>query len=131
MSDVKHYGDTIMVGERRIPISWGVEAGGFVFVSGMVAVDENWQLKLDGDLTEQTHLVMQGIERVLAMADCEMKDIVRSQVYLKNASDSPLFDELYGGYFGDKPPTRCGLVSDFLAEGILVEIMVTAYKPQP
>ncbi|MBT6585831.1 MAG: RidA family protein [Gammaproteobacteria bacterium] len=108
MSDVKHYGDTIMVGERRIPISWGVEAGGFVFVSGMVAVDENWQLKLDGDLTEQTHLVMQGIERVLAMADCEMKDIVRSQVYLKNASDSPLFDELYGGYFGDKPPTRCG-----------------------
>ena len=104
---IKHYGDTIYVGDRKIPISWGAEAGCFVFVSGMVAVDEDWNLKLDGDLTEQTHLVMSGIKRVLAMANCELSDIVRSQVYLKNASDSPLFDELYGAYFDENPPTRC------------------------
>jgi enamine deaminase RidA (YjgF/YER057c/UK114 family) len=125
---IKHYGDQIYIGDRRIPISWGVEAGGFIFVSGMVPVDENWQLKLDGDLTEQTHLVMAGIKKVLAMADCDLSDIVRSQVYLKNATDSPLFDELYGAYFDDKPPTRCGLVSDFLAPGILLEVLVTAYR---
>ncbi len=128
MTDIKHYGDQIYVGDRRIPISWGIEAGGFVFVSGMVPVDENWQLKLDGDLAEQTRLTMEGIKRVLAMADCDLSHIVRSQVYLKNASDSLEFDALYGAYFGDKPPTRCGLVSEFLAPGILVEIMVTAYK---
>jgi len=85
-------------------------------------------LKLDGDLTEQTHLVMEAIKRVLAMADCGLSDIVRSQVYLKNAEDSPVFDALYGEYFDNKPPTRCGLVSDFLAPGILLEVLVTAYK---
>ena len=127
--NIKPIGETVYVGDRRIPISWGMEAGDFVFVSGMVAVDEYWQLKLDGDLREQTTLVMEGIRRILKKAGCDLCDIVRSQVYLKNAEDSPLFDEIYGSYFDDAPPTRCGLVSGFLAPGILVEILVTAYKP--
>ena len=65
----------------------------------------------------------------MAEAGCELQDVVKSMVWLKNRDDFPGFNAIYGEYFPHEPPTRSAIVSDFLVD-ILVEVEVVAYKPE-
>ena len=66
--------------------------------------------------------------RILAEAGCELSDVVKSMVWLKNREDFGGFNSVYAEYFPEEPPARSALVSDFLID-ILVEIECTAYRP--
>lgn len=122
-------GGEVSFGGRTLPLSLAVRAGDFVFLSGALACDENGGLKLDGDIREQTNLVMKFIEKQLAEAGCNLQDVVKSSVFLKNADDVGMYNEIYAKYFPSQPPARFTVVTDFVVESALIEIDVTAYKP--
>ena len=129
MSQKQIIGGDVVFGGRKLPLSWAVRAGDFVFVSGTVSVDENGVPQLGCGIEEQTRNALLYIEKVLKDAGCTMADAVKASVFLKNPEDMAAYDAVYAEFFPDGPPARFTVVTDFVAPGVLIEIEVTAYKP--
>ncbi len=121
-------GDPIVINGRQLSLSRAVRAGDFVYLTGQVPFKDG-QVMTTGSIEEQTHAVLTSIKETLALAGCELSDVVKSMVWLKDRADFPGFDTVYAEYFPEEPPARSGLVSDFLVD-IKVEVEVVAYKPQ-
>ena len=121
-------GDPLIINGRKLSLSKAVRAGDFVFLTGQVPM-KNGAVVTDGSIEEQTRIVLDEIKSTLTEAGCELQDVVKSMVWLKNRDDFPGFNAIYGEYFPYEPPARSAIVSDFLVD-ILVEVEVVAYKPE-
>ena len=121
-------GDPLIINGRKLSLSKAVRAGDFVFLTGQVPM-KNGAVLTDGSIEEQTRIVLDEIKSTLTEAGCELQDVVKSMVWLKNRDDFPGFNAVYGEYFPHDPPARSAIVSDFLVD-ILVEVEVVAYKPE-
>ena len=82
----------------------------------------------DGSIQDQTRAILDDITETLATADCTREDVVKAMVWLRERSDFPGFNEIYGEYFPVEPPTRSAIVSDLLVDA-RVEVEVVAYRP--
>ena len=121
-------GDPLIINGRKLSLSKAVRAGDFVFLTGQVPM-KNGAVVTVGSIEEQTRIVLDEIKSTLTEAGCELQDVVKSMVWLKNRDDFPGFNAIYGEYFPHEPPARSAIVSDFLVD-ILVEVEVVAYKPE-
>ena len=121
-------GEPLIINGRKLSLSKAVRAGDFVFLTGQVPM-KNGAVVTDGSIEEQTRIVLDEIKSTLTEAGCELQDVVKSMVWLKNRDDFPGFNAIYGEYFPHEPPARSAIVSDFLVD-ILVEVEVVAYKPE-
>ena len=121
-------GEPLIINGRKLSLSKAVRAGDFVFLTGQVPM-KNGVVVTKGTIEDQTRLVLDEIKNTLTEAECELQDVVKAMVWLKNRDDFPGFNSIYGEYFSHEPPARSAIVSDFLVD-ILVEIEVVAYKPE-
>ncbi len=87
------------------PYSIATEAGGFVFISGQVAIDPSGGPTPE-DVTDQARLVMDNIGRILADLGLEYSDLVKTTIFLADIADFGKVNEVYGGYFRSDPPAR-------------------------
>lgn len=113
-------------GTSHVPLSPAVRAGDFVYVSGQVPV-ENGKI-IEGGIAEQTIKVMENIAAALALAGCELSDVVKTTVWLKHAEDFAGFNAAYAPFFPKNPPARSTAESRLMID-ILIEIEAIAYKP--
>lgn len=120
-------GEPLIINGRTLSLSRAIRAGDFVFVTGQVPMKDGVPMT-DGSIEDQTRACLDSLEAILNQADCDLRDVVKSMVWLKNREDFSGFNEVYAEYFPEEPPTRSALVSDFLID-ILVEIECVAYKP--
>ena len=127
MSAKQVIGGPLSIGGRVLSLSKAIRAGDFVFVTGQVPM-RGGEPMTDGSIEDQTRACLEGLQEILRQADCDLGDIVKSMVWLKNRDDFPGFNAVYAEYFPSDPPTRSALVSDFLID-IRVEIECIAYKP--
>jgi 2-iminobutanoate/2-iminopropanoate deaminase len=127
MSHKQVIGAPLVIDGRVLSLSRAIRAGDFVFVTGQVPMRDGKPMT-DGTIEEQTRACIDSLQQILAEADCELSDVVKSMVWLKRREDFPGFNAVYAEYFSDQPPTRSALISDFLID-ILVEIECVAYRP--
>ena len=120
-------GEPLIINGRQLSLSRAVRAGDFVFLTGQIPMQDGIPMT-SGTIEEQTRVCLDAISETLALADCDLGDVVKSMVWLKSREDFPGFDTVYAEYFPASPPARSGLVSDFLVD-IRVEIECIAYKP--
>lgn len=116
----EHYGTS------AVPLTPAVRAGDFVYISGQVPVSDGQVVA--GGIAEQTAQVMENIKATLALAGCDMSDVIKTHAYLKDAKDFGGFNDVYGRYFPENPPART-TAQAFLMIDILVEVEAIAYKP--
>ena len=121
-------GKPLVINGRKLSLSKAVRAGDFVFLTGQIPM-KNGVVVTEGSVEEQTRIVLDEIKNTLTEAGCELADVVKTMVWLKNRDDFPGFNEIYGEYFLHEPPARSAIVSDFLVD-ILVEVEVVAYNPE-
>ena len=121
-------GEPLVINGRKLSLSKDVRAGDFVFLTGQVPM-KNGVVVTEGSIEDQTRIVLDEIKNTLAEAGCELQNVVKAMVWLKNRDDFPGFNSIYGEYFFHEPPARSAIVSDFLVD-ILVEVEVVAYKPE-
>ncbi|MFA6105648.1 MAG: RidA family protein [Patescibacteria group bacterium] len=107
------------------PYSQAVVSGGFVFCSGQIGLEPKSGNLADG-VEAQTKQVLQNIDAVLAEAEVEINQVVKTTIYLKNISDFAVVNEIYGKFFGDHRPARSTVEVSNLPKGALVEIEVIA-----
>ena len=127
MSRKQVIGGPLEINGRVLSLSRAIRAGDFVFVTGQVPMRDG-QPMTDGDIEVQTRACLDSLREILAEAGCELADVVKSMVWLKQRDDFPGFNAVYAEYFPEEPPTRSALISDFLVD-ILVEIECVAYRP--
>ncbi len=109
------------------PYSQGIEADGFLFLSGAIPVDPKSGLIEGTDIKSQTMQVMRNIDALLKEAGYEEKDVVKTTCFLADIDDFGAFNEVYASYFVNKPARSCFAVKD-LPKGALCEVEVIAHK---
>ena len=108
-----------------LPLSEAIKAGGFIFVSGMVAFGQDGKI-VPGGVASETDKIMQDLAAILQQAGANLSDLVKVNVFLADAEDFDEFNRAYAKYIGDPPPARIGVVAA-LTINAKVEMDFTAY----
>jgi reactive intermediate/imine deaminase len=107
-----------------------VRAGGFLHVSGIVAVDAEGRLVGDDDVVAQTRQVLKNMRAVLEAGGCSFDDVVKVTVFLTDIDDRPSINPVRQEVFGDtRPASTLVEVPRLAVEGAKVEIECVAVVP--
>ena len=110
------------------PYSQGIEANGFVFISGQLPINPDTGKIEATDITGQTYQVMKNVKAILAAAGCTMEDVVKNTVFLSDISNFAAMNEVYKIYFITDFPARSSFAVKDLPMGALVEMETIASK---
>lgn len=110
------------------PYNQAIQYGDMLFVSGQIALDAASGELTTGDIQEETKKVMENLKAVLAEAGMDFSNIIKSSIFLMDMGQFAQVNEVYGSYFGDKPPARETVQVAGLPKGVNVEISVIAGK---
>jgi 2-iminobutanoate/2-iminopropanoate deaminase len=109
------------------PYSQAVAASGeLVFISGQPGIDAKGAAP--GQFEEQARNAFENLSRVVAAAGLEMTDVVKTTLYLVDASQFSVVNMLFGEYFPTSPPTRATPIVQ-LPKGLLISIEAIAVRP--
>ena len=108
------------------PYSQAIKSGGFIFVSGQVALDPRTGDLVPGDVRQQTQRVLDNIKAILEAAGANLHHIVKTTVFLKDLNDFAAMNEVYGRYFTSAPPARSTVQVARLPKDAHLEIEVVA-----
>jgi enamine deaminase RidA (YjgF/YER057c/UK114 family) len=115
--------------EASIGYSRAVVAGPYIHVSGSTATVDG-VLQHKSDAYGQTKVAFEVIAKALAEGGHSLADVVRTRMYLANASDMDSVGRAHGEIFGDIRPAATILAGiEFINKDMLVEIEVDSYKP--
>jgi 2-iminobutanoate/2-iminopropanoate deaminase len=107
------------------PLSPAIEAGGRLFLSGMLGRGPNGY---SADVKEQTRLTLQNLRAALNTAGLDFKDVVDTMVYLSDIRHFQAMNEVYREMVGTPPPARATIGAQLMAPEALVEIVMLAAK---
>lgn len=114
--------------ELPFPFSRAVRAGGFIYLSGQIPIDDAGK-PVYGGIAEQTRVVLDRVAGTLAACDASLRDVVKVTVWLSDLALFGQFNEVYREYFAATALPARSLVCAQLAFDVDVEIEVTAYRP--
>ena len=114
------------VWEKTVGYSRAVRIGRQVFVAGTTAVDKDGNV-VGEDAYTQTKKILQIIEKALQEAGSDLKDVVRSRIFVCNIDDWQEIGRAHGEVFADiRPASTMIEVSRLIDSRMLVEIEVDA-----
>jgi 2-iminobutanoate/2-iminopropanoate deaminase len=108
------------------PYSQAIKAGGFVFVSGQLALEPGHTELRGGTIQEQTEQIFANLREILEEAGSGLDRLVKTTVFLQNLDDFQGMNEVYARHVGDRPPARSTVEVARLPSGALVEIEAVA-----
>jgi len=106
------------------PYNQAVQAGGFLFCSGQIALDPTTGAMVgSGDVEAETRQVLANLKAVLAAAGTTPQQVVRTTVFLADLADFGRVNALYSEVFGEGvSPARACVEVAALPKGARVEI---------
>jgi 2-iminobutanoate/2-iminopropanoate deaminase len=108
------------------PYSQAIRSGGFVFVSGQLALKPGAHEISGGTIEEQTEQVFSNLRAVLEEAGTGLARLVKTTVFLQDLDDFQGMNSVYAKHVGDSPPARSTVEVARLPSGALVEIEAIA-----
>lgn len=99
-----------------------------IIISGQVALDNNGNLVGKDDITKQTEQVFLNIKKIIENAGGTMDNLVKTGIFMVNASQLPAFREVRNKFINIKNPPTSTLVqvSKLFRDDLLIEIEATA-----
>ena len=104
------------------PYSQAVRAGGFIFLSGQIALDPRTGDVVGADIEAQARQVMANVRAIAEAAGRSMADVVKTTVYLTDLSYFPKFNSVYESVFGAHRPARSTVQVTALPKGVRLEL---------
>ncbi|MEW6243111.1 MAG: RidA family protein [Bacillota bacterium] len=108
------------------PYSQAVKAGGFLFLSGQIALDPVTGVIVSDNVQVQIRQVMENIKAVLEQAGLGFDSVVKTTIFLADMNDFTVVNQVYGEYFSSLPPARSTVQVAKLPKGARVEVEMVA-----
>jgi 2-iminobutanoate/2-iminopropanoate deaminase len=103
-----------------------------LIISGQVPLNAKGQLVGENDFAKQTEQVFMNLQQVLQSFGGSMQHVVKTGIFLTDATNVPLFREIRSKYVNMKNPPASTLVEvkGLFRKDILIEIEATAIIPK-
>ena len=101
------YREEVRIDDLNPPISHYTDAvrlGGFLFISGLAALDDDLNVIGGDDVVEQTRTIFEGMRKILEKVGMGFEDVLRVTVYLTDVADRESINPVRQEYFGDCRP---------------------------
>jgi 2-iminobutanoate/2-iminopropanoate deaminase len=108
------------------PYNQAVKAGGFLFISGQVAIVPGSSEIKTNDIREETVQVMNNLKAILTEAGLDFSNVVKTTIFLKDMSSFAAVNEEYGKFFESDFPARETVAVKGLPKDVNVEISMIA-----
>ena len=96
--------------------------------AGQIPIDPATGELVPGDVVAQAERVMENIAAVLAHAEMDFSDVVKTTVFLVDLADFAAMNEVYGRRFQGEFPARSTIQVAALPKGSRIEVEVHAVK---
>ncbi len=123
---VKEIIQTVDAPEPIGPYSQAVKAGGFLFISGQVAIHPSTGELVISDIVAETKQVMNNLNAILSQAGLSFDEVVKCSIFVKDMNNFAAINEVYGGFFENNPPARETVEVSRLPKDVNVEISCVA-----
>ena len=108
-----------------------VVADGWLWMSGIIAVDKDGKLVGGDDVVAQTQRVFENISAVLKAAGADFEDVVKVTVYLRRIEDRAAINAVRRRFFGEsRPASTLVEVSALAVAEALIEVEAVARLPK-
>lgn len=110
------------------PYNQAIQYGDMLFVSGQIAIDPATGNLVEGDIQNETRMVMKNLEAVLKEAGMDFSNVIKTSIFLMDMGQFAQVNEVYAEYFTENPPARETVQVAGLPKGVNVEISLVAGK---
>jgi 2-iminobutanoate/2-iminopropanoate deaminase len=83
-----------------------IEAGGFLFITGMDPMDIEKGLIIMDDIEKATELILDNMKRLLESVGSSLAKVVKVTIFMKDMADFQKLNAIYARYFPENPPAR-------------------------
>lgn len=97
-----------------------------LFASGQIAIDPAANEFIAGDITSETHQVMNNIKGLLASEGLTFENVFKTTVFLADMDDFQVFNNIYAEYFPTAKPARSCVQVAKLPKNARVEVEIIA-----
>ena len=109
--------------------SHAVSAGGFVYVSGLLALNESGAIASPGDIEEQTSIILDALESILVEAGSSPAGLIKLTVYVTDIAQRSAVSALRAQRWPEiRPASTLVEVSGLAADGAVIEIDAVAHS---
>ncbi len=120
--------DILNISRRfNIPHSPGIRANGFIFLSGMIAIDPVSGERKHGTIEQEAWQILENMTHMLESAGSSREKVVRVLVMLTDIEKWSAVNEIYREFFPHEPPARSA-IGVTLNNGMKIEIECTALE---
>jgi 2-iminobutanoate/2-iminopropanoate deaminase len=110
------------------PYNQAIEAGGFIFISGQIAIVPGTGVLHLSSIEEETRQVLKNLEAILKEAGSGFSQVVKTTIFLSDMAHFTTVNNLYAQYFEKDFPARETVAVKTLPKSVNVEISMIAYK---
>ena len=111
------------------PYSQAILEGRFVYTSGQIPLDPVTGQMDNATFAAEVERVLANLRAVLKAADCGMKDVMKTTVFLTDMGLFAEFNGIYEKAFGGHKPARSTVQVAALPKGARIEIEAVALVP--
>lgn len=108
------------------PYSQAIIAGNMIYTSGQIPVNPATGEVITEGIEAQTRQVIENLRAVLNAAGVDLKDVVKTTVFIKNMNDFSTVNKVYTEYFTEPYPARSCVEVARLPKDVGVEIEAVA-----
>lgn len=104
------------------PYSQAIRVGNMLFCSGQIPIDPSTGEFVQGGVVDQADQVLKNLTAVLEAAGSNLRQVVKTTVFLADMDDFTAMNEVYSRYFGESKPARATVQAARLPRDARVEI---------
>ena len=104
------------------PYSQAVKSGGFLFVSGQVALNPSTGDLMNSSIEEQAEQVIKNLSAICEAANTNLSNIVKLTIYITDMNDFSIVNNAMESHFDSPYPARATVEVSGLPLGVNVEM---------
>ena len=108
------------------PYSQAIKVGDLLFLSGQISINPKTNEFVGSDVEIQTEQVLKNIKAILEAGGSSLKNVIKTNIFLRNMGDFDLVNKVYKNHFEASLPARSCVEVSNLPKNARIEIETIA-----